>query len=56
MSELTEDEKAVLRRLQKAKEAYEKVPERDRIRVHDPNKFAAPIGVDDEGRPFPVKP
>ncbi len=56
MSELTEEEKATLRRLQKAKEEYDKIADKDRKPVKDPGKYATPIGIDDEGRPFPVKP
>jgi len=55
-TELTEEDLRALQKLREAEAEYDKIADRDRIPVHDPDKFAAPIGVDDDGRPFPVKP
>ncbi len=52
---LDAQEQATLARLREAARAYQAIPDAQRRPVHDPGKFAAPIGVDDRGRAFPVK-
>jgi len=52
-SRSSEDEEA-LKKLREAERAYDAVPDAKRIPVHDPAKFSDPIGVDDQGRAFPL--
>ena len=56
MTELTPDEQLLLERLRDAKRARDAALASSSVAVMRPEKYAFPIGVDDQGEPFPVTP
>lgn len=50
-----EDEQRVAarKRLAAGLAAYKAVPESEKVPVREPDKYAFPVGLDDEGNPFP---
>lgn len=53
MSELSEKDEEVLERLRQAEKDSRAVPSGERRPVTNPDKFSFPVGLDDEGKPFP---
>jgi hypothetical protein len=56
MGELSEESKKVLQRLRAAAQARKRIPPSQKKPVAHPDKYAFPIGMDDNGNLFPVKP
>jgi len=56
MAQLAPEGAVILDILTQGKEMREGVPIADRTLMRRPEKYAAPIGLDDEGNPFPVPP
>jgi hypothetical protein len=55
MAELSDDDRRVLERLRQAAADRDAIPEDERTPVEDPERYSFPIGVDDEGRPYPPR-
>jgi len=56
MAELSEEEQKVLERLRRDAARREQIPESERHMITNPDKYAIPIGFDDEGKPFENRP
>ena len=54
--QLAAEEIAILEILIESKEARERIPIADRALVGRPEKYAFPIGLDEEGHPLPIPP
>lgn len=52
MAELTEEEREILKELLEAEAERERVPASQRRPITNPEKYAFPVGLDDEGKPF----
>lgn len=53
MSNLTQEDLEVLERLRKADDERQKIPESERFPISHPDKYSFPLGLDDNGNPFP---
>ncbi len=53
MSDLSEKDEEVLERLRQAEKDSRAVPADERRPVTNPDKYSFPVGLDDEGKPFP---
>lgn len=53
MTELTPEEREILEKLKRDDAARDAIPESEKVPVAQPDKYAAPIGLDDEGNPLP---
>lgn len=53
MSTLDEDDKKALELLREAAKKRDAIPPSERRRIARPERFADPVGFDDEGNPFP---
>jgi len=51
---LAPEERALLDILRSDKQARERIPVSDHRPVHNPQKYAFPIGIDDSGEFFPT--
>lgn len=53
MTDLTPEEREILEKLKRDDAARDAVPESEKVPVGQPDKYSAPIGLDDEGNPQP---
>ena len=54
MAELSDEDRQALERMRRAVEERDAIPPEERILVEDPERYEFPIGIDDEGNPFPT--
>ena len=52
----SDEENQILEQLRQAGQQRDQVPESQRTPITNPDKFSFPIGLDDEGNPFPQPP
>jgi hypothetical protein len=50
---LTAEELALLERLRQAKAAKDRIPPAERKPINNPDKYANPLGMDEDGNLFP---
>lgn len=53
MSDLSEKDEEVLEKLRQSEKDSRAVPPGERRPVTNPDKYSFPVGLDDEGKPFP---
>ncbi len=54
MAELSDKDREALARMRRAVEERDAIPPEDLIPLDDPERYEFPIGIDDQGNPFPV--
>jgi len=55
MAELSDEDREALRRMRRAAEERDAIPPEETIAVEDAERYEFPIGIDNEGNPFPVR-
>jgi hypothetical protein len=55
MAELSDEDRLALERMRRAVAERDAIPPEEMIPVEDPERYEFPIGIDDEGNPFPAK-
>lgn len=48
-----DDKQAILERMMRDNEKKQQIPESDRVPITNPEKYSFPIGIGDDGKPFP---
>jgi hypothetical protein len=54
MAELSDEDREALKRMRRVVEERDAIPPEEMIPVEDPHRYEFPIGIDDEGNPFPT--
>jgi hypothetical protein len=55
MAELSDEDRQALKRMRRAVEERDAIPPEEMILVEDADRYQFPIGLDDEGNPFPTR-
>jgi hypothetical protein len=55
VAEPSDEDREALRRMRRAVEEREAIPPEEQIEVEDPARYQFPIGVDEQGEPFPTR-
>ncbi|MDN3359706.1 hypothetical protein [Actinomadura sp. DC4] len=54
MAELSDEDREALKRMRRAVEERDAIPPEEMVEVDDVERYQFPIGIDDEGNPFPT--
>jgi hypothetical protein len=50
---LSDEENKILEQLRQANQQHEQVPASQAMPITNPDKYSFPVGLDDQGKPFP---
>jgi hypothetical protein len=55
MAGLSDADREALKDMRRAVEERDAIPPEEMIPVQDPGRYQSPIGIDDQGNPFPAR-